>query len=213
MEQVQAQCVPLALAGHDIVAVAPTGSGKTLAFLVPVLAHAMARRATAPPLPSVETRVTQAAPVGGAPEGSWVCTDCGNLNYPLRETCNTRTCKATRPQQPPGSSFVKQVSLSVTHTLSVSLSDSVSSRKQDREPARPFCLILSPSRELAHQIHDEALLLVGPRAADSRNSTGMRVVCLYGGVPKGEQAQQLTAGGGVSYYRQFSSPTRFLILN
>ena len=161
MEQVQAQCVPLALAGHDIVAVAPTGSGKTLAFLVPVLAHAMARRDSAPPPPaSVETRVTQESSGGapdGAPEGSWVCADCGNLNYPLRETCNTRTCKATRPEQPPGSSSaVKQVSLSLTLSLSLSISLSLplsltrsvrASRTSSRlDRSASFCLPLVSSR-------------------------------------------------------------------
>ena len=34
---VQAQAIPLALAGHDLVATAQTGTGKTLAFVVPVL--------------------------------------------------------------------------------------------------------------------------------------------------------------------------------
>ena len=36
--------LPLALAGHDIIATAPTGSGKTLAFLVPALKHAAEQR-------------------------------------------------------------------------------------------------------------------------------------------------------------------------
>lgn len=40
---VQAQAWPCALAGFDVVAVAPTGSGKTLAFLLPGLVHIMAQ--------------------------------------------------------------------------------------------------------------------------------------------------------------------------
>jgi len=40
---VQAQVWPCALAGSDVVAVAPTGSGKTLAFLLPALVHIMAQ--------------------------------------------------------------------------------------------------------------------------------------------------------------------------
>lgn len=40
---VQAQAWPCALAGMDVIAVAPTGSGKTLAFLLPALVHVMAQ--------------------------------------------------------------------------------------------------------------------------------------------------------------------------
>eukprot|EP00929_Paragymnodinium_shiwhaense_P102417 TRINITY_DN65604_c0_g1_i1.p1 TRINITY_DN65604_c0_g1~~TRINITY_DN65604_c0_g1_i1.p1 ORF type:complete len:715 (+),score=91.09 TRINITY_DN65604_c0_g1_i1:71-2146(+) len=40
---VQAQLWPCALAGMDIIAVAPTGSGKTLAFLLPSIVHMMAQ--------------------------------------------------------------------------------------------------------------------------------------------------------------------------
>ena len=42
---VQAQAWPCALAGADVIAVAPTGSGKTLAFLLPALVHIMAQPA------------------------------------------------------------------------------------------------------------------------------------------------------------------------
>mmetsp|Transcript_11396 Transcript_11396/g.21539 ORF Transcript_11396/g.21539 Transcript_11396/m.21539 type:complete len:697 (-) Transcript_11396:8-2098(-) len=41
---VQAQAWPCALAGADVIAVAPTGSGKTLGFLLPALVHIMAQR-------------------------------------------------------------------------------------------------------------------------------------------------------------------------
>ena len=40
---VQAQCVPLALAGRDVLARAPTGSGKTYAYTLPLL-HMLLRR-------------------------------------------------------------------------------------------------------------------------------------------------------------------------
>ena len=36
---VQAAAIPLALAGRDVLALAPTGSGKTLAYLLPLLVH------------------------------------------------------------------------------------------------------------------------------------------------------------------------------
>ncbi|KAG6829744.1 ribosomal RNA processing protein [Tricholoma furcatifolium] len=35
--QIQAQCIPPALSGRDIIGIAPTGSGKTAAFAIPIL--------------------------------------------------------------------------------------------------------------------------------------------------------------------------------
>src|SRR5690606_12374462 len=49
---VQAQAIPLLLAGRDLIASAPTGTGKTAAFLLPALqriADARATRTVAPP--------------------------------------------------------------------------------------------------------------------------------------------------------------------
>merc|ERR1740117_369408 len=40
---IQQQCIPVALAGHDILANAVTGSGKTAAFLLPVLERLLYR--------------------------------------------------------------------------------------------------------------------------------------------------------------------------
>ena len=36
---IQAQGWPIALAGHDLVAIAQTGSGKTLGYLLPAIVH------------------------------------------------------------------------------------------------------------------------------------------------------------------------------
>jgi ATP-independent RNA helicase DbpA len=44
MTPIQAAALPLALAGHDLVAMAPTGSGKTAAFALALLARLDARR-------------------------------------------------------------------------------------------------------------------------------------------------------------------------
>ena len=33
----------------------------------------------------------------GPPPGAWTCIGCGNINWPQRQTCNTRTCQAARP--------------------------------------------------------------------------------------------------------------------
>ncbi|CAD0109806.1 unnamed protein product [Aureobasidium uvarum] len=40
---IQAYCVPIILAGHDLVAVAQTGSGKTAAYLVPIISKLMGK--------------------------------------------------------------------------------------------------------------------------------------------------------------------------
>ena len=40
----------------------------------------------------------------GPPAGAWTCIDCGNINWPQRETCNTRDCKAARPDSTNGDS-------------------------------------------------------------------------------------------------------------
>ena len=41
---IQAQCIPLALSGRDLVGIAATGSGKTLAFGLPCLRHIQGQR-------------------------------------------------------------------------------------------------------------------------------------------------------------------------
>jgi len=43
---VQAQGVPLALSGKDVLMRAKTGSGKTLAYLLPILHHILRRKAS-----------------------------------------------------------------------------------------------------------------------------------------------------------------------
>merc|ERR1712192_39516 len=40
-----------------------------------------------------------------SPDGSWVCSACGNVNWPLRTTCNRKTCG-----QPRDSGVVNQYS-------------------------------------------------------------------------------------------------------
>ncbi|KAG8080518.1 hypothetical protein GUJ93_ZPchr0007g5788 [Zizania palustris] len=32
-----------------------------------------------------------------APEGSWTCTSCNNLNYPFRTSCNRKGCGSSKP--------------------------------------------------------------------------------------------------------------------
>ena len=97
---VQATTWPLAVAGHDVIAIARTGSGKTLAYLLPAL---------------------------------------------LR-------CQAAKPTA----------------------------------AGKPMCLVMVPTRELALQVHTEALKYSAP--------LGLRVAIAYGGAPRAEQAAVLRAG-------------------
>ncbi|GLJ12247.1 hypothetical protein SUGI_0187280 [Cryptomeria japonica] len=62
-------------------------------------------------------------------------------------------------------------------------------RKENRKTVKksmPFCLVLSPTRELAQQIADVV--------ADAGNSCGVKSVCLYGGTSKGQQVSAIKAG-------------------
>eukprot|EP01007_Sphenomonas_quadrangularis_P001706 NODE_2756_length_545_cov_190.610887_g2372_i0.p3 GENE.NODE_2756_length_545_cov_190.610887_g2372_i0~~NODE_2756_length_545_cov_190.610887_g2372_i0.p3 ORF type:complete len:63 (-),score=1.70 NODE_2756_length_545_cov_190.610887_g2372_i0:236-424(-) len=34
------------------------------------------------------------------PEGSWRCPRCGNVNWPVRATCNKRFCGEPMPENP-----------------------------------------------------------------------------------------------------------------
>ena len=161
---VQAQTLPLALQGRDVIAVAPTGSGKTLAFLLPAFARLSSRSAKSPPRVQ---RLTGAR--GDDSTGAWTCALCGNVNWLQRTTCNTRTCKAPRP--------------ATADTAAAAAAESATPRRS----AFPTTLVLALSRELAQQIYNEA-------ARFSRVS-GARVSCIYGGVPKGAQAQELMDKG------------------
>lgn len=57
------------------------------------------------------------------------------------------------------------------------------------EPARPSCLVVAPTRELAQQISGEAEKFAP--------AVGARVVCLFGGVPKGDQVRELKLGADI----------------
>lgn len=158
---IQAQSWPLALRGRDVVAIAATGSGKTCAYLVPALVRIAERGQSSPP----RGPATAGPAEGSAPTGTWTCAKCGNVNWPQRTTCNTRSCQAPRPDT----------------------SEAEAPKRREGRPAEPTALVLAPARELAQQIHAEAQKLAETIAA--------RVVCIYGGVPKGAQANALLDKG------------------
>lgn len=58
----------------------------------PTPQHLQQKQASVAPIPAA-----QAAQGGrSAPEGSWTCSVCNNLNYPNREVCNARNCGQPR---------------------------------------------------------------------------------------------------------------------
>jgi len=157
---IQAQGWPLVLQGRDVIGVASTGSGKTCAFVLPVLARMASRKAQSPMRKPVDFSVASG-------DDKWTCSFCNNVNWPQRIVCNTRTCKAPRPDTP---------------------SASACSSSRGR-PAAPSALIVAPTRELGQQIHVETCKFTQPAAG------GARAVCIFGGVPKGDQAGILLSSG------------------
>ena len=72
--------------------------------------------------------------------------------------------------------------------IACSLGTTASSRKKFKasDPAQPLALVLAPTRELASQIHNEALKL----CFGSHN----RAVCVYGGASANKQLEDLARG-------------------
>lgn len=63
--------------------------------------------------------------LSNAPNGSWICQECGNLNFPCRTICNTKVCSkprvGVRPHLPPPPPPPASVSESTTLKLTCSL--------------------------------------------------------------------------------------------
>lgn len=109
---------------------------------------------------------------GGSLVGAWKCPKCGNVNWPQRVNCNTRSCGEARPESVGGAPAAESTPPATS---------------SEQRPAKPSVLILAPARELAQQIHDEVTKF--------GKAAGIRASCIYGGVPKGEQAQSLSKFG------------------
>jgi len=63
---------------------------------MPVNAPPRVHRANGAPMSPGMQPMGGGAP-GGAPEGSWICPSCQNVNFPTRFTCNKRGCALPRP--------------------------------------------------------------------------------------------------------------------
>ena len=71
---VQAQCIPCAMAGRDVIGIAKTGSGKTLAYLLPLFRHILVQ----PPL-----EPTESGPIG------LIIAPARELAYQIHSVCKS----------------------------------------------------------------------------------------------------------------------------
>ena len=69
----RARCIPLALAGHDVIACAETGTGKTCAFVVPMLQRLLDRRRRGCAADGAPTARSAAACWCSRRRASWPC--------------------------------------------------------------------------------------------------------------------------------------------
>ncbi|MGE0449652.1 MAG: DEAD/DEAH box helicase [Vicinamibacterales bacterium] len=67
---VQSAVIPLALAGHDLIACAETGTGKTAAFVLPMLQTLLARSAADAATPAAGSGPAEATPHAASAEGA-----------------------------------------------------------------------------------------------------------------------------------------------
>ena len=126
---IQKHCIPLALAGHDLMACAQTGSGKTVAFLLPLIASVASGKG------AKFERATPPRPVGGGGRGGGRGGGSGRGDSGGRGG-------GGRP--------------GVKGRLSARDEAVVRSRGT---PGRPSALVLAPTRELAIQIELECAKL------------------------------------------------------
>ncbi|WP_462322861.1 DEAD/DEAH box helicase [Halochromatium sp.] len=167
---IQAETLPIVLAGQDVAGQAQTGTGKTAAFLVVALQRLLAQErgqepeADRQPAPSVEAQALAPGVDSSVEPGTEPGTDPG---------VELSTASGADPlaEQPHPEAAVEP------RTRSGSTS---SKRRQ------PRVLILAPTRELAVQIHKDAKLLAA--------HTDFRLGLVYGGTGYQAQRDELAAG-------------------
>ena len=200
---IQRHAVPLAFEGRDIIASAATGSGKTAAYLIPAIAAILANQNDDD---SIDSTVDDDDAIDDddsmneeGNEGidetarSVVSTGAG---YGRRRKGGTGTPELDELSEQSGFLFDDEDEItddddqmpveSQTPVLSVEDELDALNPPGKRTPARPRCVVLVPTRELAHQVTTQARRLC--------LFTGLKVALLHGGQSVKPQLEQLAQG-------------------
>ncbi|KAI8515370.1 putative ATP-dependent RNA helicase ddx17 [Branchiostoma belcheri] len=155
---IQAQGWPVALQGRDIVGIAQTGSGKTLAYMLPAIVHINHQ-------PYLER--------GDGPICVVLC--------PTRELAQQVQEVAVQFGR---SSRIKNTCVYGGAPKGPQLRDL--ERGKHHSQRLGACLVLTPTRELAQQVQQEA--------SKFGRSSRIKNTCVFGGSPKGPQIRDLERG-------------------
>jgi len=167
---IQAETLPIALAGQDVAGQAQTGTGKTAAFLVVALQRLLKRDRTS-------------TKSGTQPEGGDAPSDAPHADRPavgLRDALPDAS-----PDVPPD--VPPDVLPDAPSDVPPDAPPDAPVPEASSRPRQPRVLILAPTRELAVQIHKDARALAA--------HTDFRLGLVYGGT--GYQAQRDTLAAGV----------------
>ena len=198
---IQRHAVPLAFEGRDIIASAATGSGKTAAYLIPAIAAILANQndddsidSTMDDDDSMDEEGAEGAESADVDASSVVSTGAG---YGRRRKGGAGTPELDELSEQSGFLFddeseiddqtpVEEEETQIMPVLSVEDELDALNPPGKRTPARPRCVVLVPTRELAHQVTTQARRLC--------LFTGLKVALLHGGQSVKPQLEQLAQG-------------------
>jgi len=199
---IQRHAVPLAFEGRDIIASAATGSGKTAAYLIPAIAAILANQnddssidSTVDDDDSMDEEGADGAE-GADVEARSVVSSTG-AGYGRRRKGGAGTPELDELSEQSGFLFDDEseitddddqmpVESQTPAVLSVEDELDALNPPGKRTPARPRCVVLVPTRELAHQVTTQARRLC--------LFTGLKVALLHGGQSVKPQLEQLAQG-------------------
>ena len=199
---VQRHAVPLALAGRDVIASAATGSGKTAAYLIPALATMLADDEDDTAGNEDEDEALRASQTLRQDEAGEAEAESGDAPSSAGGYGRRRKGGAATPELDNlGDIFddlldddddgAEAGGFASDGDASGSLEDRLDALNPPGKstPARPRCVVLVPTRELAHQVTLQARRLCF--------ATGLKVTTLHGGQSVKPQLEQLAQGPDV----------------
>ena len=199
---VQRHAVPLALAGRDVIASAATGSGKTAAYLIPALATMLADDEDDTAGNEDEDEALRASQTLRQDEAGEAEAEAGDASSSAGGYGRRRKGGAATPELDDlGDIFddlldddddgAEAGGFASDGDASGSLEDRLDALNPPGKstPARPRCVVLVPTRELAHQVTLQARRLCF--------ATGLKVATLHGGQSVKPQLEQLAQGPDV----------------